>query len=97
DDMFAAQTAIEPGERSAREITEGEAAARQILLSELKGKVNGLDWKDLWPDVLDACVITHASLGKIAHDLWLGGQIVVPDWQGKAQKRPRDDFRLFSA
>lgn len=97
DDMFAGQSAMEPGERSAREISDGEAKAREVLLRLLKGSNGGLDWKDLWPQVLDACVITHSALGAIAHDLLKQGQIIAPAWTNNALKRPKDEFRLSVA
>tara|TARA_R110000787_G_scaffold9028_4_gene31330 strand:- start:644 stop:1801 length:1158 start_codon:yes stop_codon:yes gene_type:complete len=97
DDMFAADSVIEPGERSAREITEGQTAARHTLVSLLRSKSNGLIWKEIWPDVLDSCVITYASLGGIAYDLWSHGEIIVPAWQSRLVKRPKDDFHLYIA
>lgn len=94
DDMFAALTAIEPGERSAREIAAGERAARAKLIALIKESADGRDWKSVWPDVLDSCVITYSSLGDIAYDLWLRGEIIVPAWTSKKIKRPKDDFRI---
>ena len=97
DDMFAGQSAMEPGERSAREISEGEAAARSAILEILSKSANGLKWKDIWPRVLDLCVITYSALGEITNDMWKRGQIVVPDWHGDAVKRPKDDFAIMLA
>jgi len=94
DDMFSQSTAMEPGERSAREIVEGEAEARRTLLRLLATKTEGLDWKTMWPYVLDACVVTYTSLGEIARDLWIQGEILVPAWQGKGLRRPKDEFRF---
>jgi three-Cys-motif partner protein len=94
DDMFAQSAAMEPGERSAREIAEGEAEARRTLLRLLAGEAEGLEWKALWPHVLDACVVTYGALGEIARDLRSRGEVVVPAWESNAIKRPKDDFRL---
>lgn len=94
DDMFANPSVIEPGERSAREIRQGEAAARQALLELLRDNPEGSYWKDVWPRVLDACVITYSALGDIARDLWSQGKIVIPLWKSNAIKRPKDDFHL---
>jgi len=94
DDMFAAATTIEPGERSAQEIAKGEQAARQMLIQLLAADPNGAAWKDLWPRVLDACVVTHGQLGDIVRDLRAKAEIEVPDWTGASLRRPRDDFRL---
>lgn len=97
DDMFANFSAMEPGERSARELTEGERAARQKAMNLLRSNKDGLDWRELWPQVLDACVITYAALADIVQDLRARGQIVVPAWTSNAVKRPKDDFRLLIA
>lgn len=94
EDMFADPSVMEPGERSAREIADGETAARQTLLRLLSGSADGLDWRDLWPHVLDACAITHSALGDIAGDLRDRGQIVVPGWTNSALKRPKEEFRV---
>lgn len=94
DDMFSPIAAIEPGERSAREIAKGDVDARQMLLDRVRASESGLEWKSLWPDVLDACVVTHSRLGAIAYDLWSTGEILVPMWKSKAAKQPKDDFRL---
>lgn len=94
EDMFSQPTAMEPGERSAREIAAGEADARRTLLRLLAVEAEGMEWKVLWPDVLDACVVTYDSLGEIARDLRLRGEVVVPAWQSSAVKRPKDEFHL---
>lgn len=94
DDMFAPLTKMEPGERSAREMAEGEAKARNMLLQRVADNPAGIEWNSLWPAILDACVVTHAGLGDIARDLWSLGQVVVPEWQSKAIKRPKDEFRF---
>lgn len=94
DDMFAAHTVIEPGERSAREMADGEAAAHLALLKLIGDKIDGLAWKDVWPKILDAHVITHSSLGDFVRKLFLEGEIIVPEWQNKALKRPKDDYLL---
>lgn len=94
EDMFARSAAMEPGERSARRIADGESDARTRLLRLLAANAEGMDWKVLWPDVLDACVVTYSSLGDIARDLRLRGEVVVPAWQSNAVKRPKDEFRF---
>jgi len=94
DDMFAGQSAIEPGERSAREISEGERTAREVLLELLRSNAAGLEWKEIWPQILDACMITYSALGAITYDMKGRGVIDAPDWTGTAQKRPKDDFRF---
>ena len=95
DDMFAGQSSMEPGERSAREISDGEASARAALLQILAASRSAMKWKDIWPQVLDRCVITYGALGDIANGLRKQGQISVPDWTGDALKRPKDDFEII--
>ena len=94
DDLFAQTTLMEPGERSARAINEGEFQARALLLQRLSDNAAGFDWKTLWPAVLDDCVITYSALGEIARELWSSGQVEVPAWQGKTIKRPKDEFHF---
>ncbi len=94
DDMFSQTSAMEPGERSARSIAAGLAEARQMLLRLLASKSDGVTWKEIWPVILDACVVTHRGLGEISHELWSQDAIVVPAWQSNRIKRPKDDFRF---
>lgn len=97
DDMFANLSVMEPGERSAREIADGERAARQTLLDLLAGNADGLEWKDVWPNVLDACVVTHTGLSAIVRELRSSGEIAIPAWTSNALKHPKDDYRLHLA
>lgn len=94
DDMFTAISQIYPGERIALEIAKGEAAARAMLLKVLAGCPEGVLWRDIWPAVLDACVITHGKLGDIARELRADEQIRVPAWTSSIQKRPKDEFQI---
>ena len=97
DDMFAGTTVIEPGERSAQEIAKGEAAARSLLIELLAKQRDGIVWSELWPTVLDACVVTHSQLGDIARELRTSSHISIPAWTSGSLKRPRDEFRLEAA
>jgi len=94
DDLFAQVTAMEPGERSAKAIADGEAQARALLLERLGDNSAGLEWRALWPSVLDACVVTYGALGDIARELWSSGQVEIPAWQSKAVRRPKDEFHF---
>jgi hypothetical protein len=94
DDLFAQVTVMEPGERSAKAIADGEAQARALLLQRLGDNAAGLEWKALWPPVLDACVVTYGALGDIARELWSSGQVEIPVWQSKAVRRPKDEFHF---
>ncbi len=94
DDMFAATAPIDPGERSALEVAKGEAAARAMLLKILADRPEGVLWRDIWPTVLDACVITHRKLGDIVSELRSDAQIRIPEWTSSIQKRPKDEFRI---
>ncbi|HEV7342248.1 MAG TPA: three-Cys-motif partner protein TcmP [Sphingopyxis sp.] len=94
NDMFAGQSAMEPGERSAREISQGEAAARSTMLQILSESSADLKWKDVWPRVLDLCAVTYGALGDIANDLRKRGLIIVPAWSGDVLRRPKDDFSI---
>jgi hypothetical protein len=95
DDLLAPITPMDPEERSAREIEIGEANARALLIEAIgKGSPAGLVWKDIWPRILDACVVTERRLGAIAAALRDERLIEVPDWTSKALKRPKDEFQL---
>ncbi|TPG56587.1 three-Cys-motif partner protein TcmP [Sphingomonas glacialis] len=94
DDLFASPTAINPGERSALEITGGAVAAQAMMMQMLADKHGGIDWKDIWPRVLDACVITHNELGDCVRDLRSNARVNVPAWTSAAVKRPKDEFTV---
>lgn len=97
DDMFTTIAPIDPGERSALEIAKGEAEARALLLKVVRGSPDGILWRDIWPTVLDACVITHGKLGDVARELRSQSQIRIPTWTTSNQKRPKDeDWLEFS-
>lgn len=95
DDMFSQPDMMEPGERSAREIADGEINARKMLHELILNNINGMFWQNLWPQVLEECSITYNSLGMIARDLWSKGDVVVPAWQSDPVKRPKDYFRFL--
>jgi three-Cys-motif partner protein len=97
DDLFASPAAVEPGERSALEISSGVVAGKDKMLDILSQKPEGLTWKRLWPSVLDACVITHNQLGDCVRDLRDAARVEVPDWTNSAIKRPKDDFIIRPA
>ena len=97
DDMFSETLPIEPGERSAKIIAAGQTEATQLLLQLLASKAEGITWKEIWPAVLDGCVVSHRTLSEIAQELWLQGEVVVPAWQSRRVKRPKDDFRFHLA
>ena len=92
EDFFASPTAINPGERSALEISGGVLAGKDAMLNLLAQKPAGLRWKSLWPNVLDACVVTHNQLGDCARELREAGALKIPDWTSAAIKRPKDDY-----
>jgi three-Cys-motif partner protein len=92
EDFFASPTAINPGERSALEISGGVLAGKEAMLDLLAQKPAGLRWKNLWPNVLDACVVTHNQLGDYARELRGAGALEIPDWTSAAIKRPKDDY-----
>lgn len=94
DDFFANPTAINPGERSALEISGGAVAGKDRMLELLAQKPAGLRWKSLWPNVLDACLITHNQLGDCAREFRGEGVLEVPDWTSAAIKRPKDDYLI---
>lgn len=96
-DMFSNLTNIEPSERSAREMAFGEKLARSTLLELIEANPAGLRWAELWPLVLDACTITHGALGGMVSSLRSTGDIHIPEWQSNTVRRPKDEFRLFSA
>ncbi|MCC4233509.1 three-Cys-motif partner protein TcmP [Sphingobium soli] len=95
DDLFADPTAINPGERSALEISDGLNAGREKVLELLAQKPEGLQWKTVWPAVLDACVVTYNQIGDCVRELREAAQIEVPDWTSSAIKRPKDDYWIL--
>lgn len=97
DDLFASPTAINPGERSALEISDGLTAGREKVLEILGQKPEGLRWKTLWPAILDACVVTYNQIGDCVRELRETAQIEVPDWTSSAIKRPKDDYLILPA
>lgn len=97
DDLFAGPSTMDPGERSALEIAEGVVAAQATMVQMLTENPEGLDWKDIWPRVLDACVVTHNQLGDCVGNLRDGKNLNVPAWTSRAIKRPRDDFHISLA
>lgn len=94
DDLFANPGAMDPGERSAREIVAGVVAAQSKMLHLLAQNPQGLRWKEIWPRVLDACVVTHNQLGDCVRDLRGKEEITVPTWTSTAIRRPKDDFLI---
>lgn len=94
DDLFASPSAMDPGERSAVEISGGVVAAQAKMLQLLAQNPNGLGWKEIWPRVLDACVVTHNELGDCVRDLRSSAKITVPAWTSTAIRRPKDEFLI---
>ena len=62
-----------------------------MMLHLLEQKPAGIRWKSLWPNVLDACVVTHKQLGDCARKLREVGALDISDWTSAAIKRPKDD------
>lgn len=94
DDLFASPSVIRSGERSALEITGGVTAAQARLRKLLAETADGVRWKNVWPAILDACVVTHNQLGDYVRELRLAGEVNSPDWTSSAVKRPKDDFLI---
>lgn len=97
DDLFGGPSTIDPGERSALEIAAGVPAAKAMMIRMLREKPEGLDWKDIWPRVLDACVITYNQLGDCVRDLRNNKKVNIPAWTSGALKRPKDEYRISLA
>ena len=95
DDLFAGPRTMDPGERSALEIAQGVVAAKAMMMQMLRETPEGLDWKDIWPRVLDSCVVTHNQLGDCVHSLLRNKEVNVPAWTSTAVRRPKDDFHIF--
>jgi three-Cys-motif partner protein len=82
-------------DRSTVTLKAGEEAARAKLLQMLKSAgPAGARWLELWPPILDATVVTHSRLGRIANDLRKSGVVVAPDWPSERHKIPKDDQLL---
>ena len=94
DDLFASPSTMDPGERSALEIAQGVVAAQATMMQMLREKPEGLHWKDIWPRVLDSCVVTHNQLGDCVRDLRDRKKVNVPEWTSRAVKRPKDEFHI---
>jgi len=94
DDLFAGPRTMDPGERSAREIAQGVVTAQATMMQMLREVPEGLDWKDIWPRVLDSCVVTHNQLGDCVRDLRNNKEVNVPAWTSGAVKRPKDEFHI---
>lgn len=94
DDLFADPSAIDPSERSALEMAHGVIAAEAAMLNLLAASPAGLSWREIWPQVLDACVVTHNQLGDCVRDLRSKQKVVVPAWTSSAIKRPKDEYLI---
>ncbi len=94
DDLFAAPSTMDPGERSALEIAQGVVAAQATMMQMLTENPEGLDWKDIWPRVLDSCVVTLNQLGDCVRDLRDNKKLNVPAWTNRAVRRPKDEFHI---
>lgn len=94
DDLFADPNAMNPGERSALEIAGGVVAAQTRMLQLLAQNRDGLCWSDIWPRVLDACVVTHNQLGDCVRDLRSSAKVTVPAWTNTAIRRPKGEFLI---
>lgn len=94
DDLFAGPSTMNPGERSALEIAQGVVAAKATMMQMLAEEPEGLYWKDIWPRVLDACVVTHNQLGDCVGNLRNNHKVSVPAWTSRAVKRPKAEFRI---
>ena len=94
NDLFASPSSIDPAERSALEIASGGIAARAMMIEILRDIPAGLQWKDIWARVLDACVVTHNQLGDCVRDLRDSANLTVPAWTSAAVKRPKDEYLI---
>jgi three-Cys-motif partner protein len=94
DDLFADLSTMDPGGRSALEIAQGVLAGEAAMMQMLAENPEGLDWKEVWPRVLDACVVTHNQLGDCVRALRNNKKVDVPGWTSRSIKRPKDEFRI---
>lgn len=98
EDLFQAVTPFEREERSAKEIRNGTIDARVLALEIIQGAGrNGVLWAELWPTVLDACVVSYSQLGKILSELRSSNQVSMPNWTNPRIRVPRDEFQIFLA
>ena len=51
-------------------------------------------WADIWPQVLERCIVTRPDLNTLAADLRRSGAIAFPDW-GARKRAPDDHYRVF--
>jgi three-Cys-motif partner protein len=92
DDLFACPSPLQSGERSALDIIDGARRAEARMHELLAGTPAGVRWKNLWPAVLDPCIVTYNQLGDLVRDLWASGKLEVPEWTNASLKRPKDEF-----
>ena len=98
EDLFQAVTPFEREERSAKEMRNGETDARALTLEIVRSAGSeGLSWGELWPTVLDACVVTYSQLGKILSELRSSNQVSMPNWTNARIRVPRDEFQIVLA
>lgn len=93
-ELFGKQMDV-PTDRSSLRLKAGEEVAKSELLTALKiAGVAGKCWSKLWPPILNAVVITHSRLGRIANDLRKARVIDAPGWPSERKIIPEEDQLL---
>ncbi len=95
-DLFSSGEDAVPNDRSSMMISKGSTYAKKELIEALKSAgQSGLCWQDVWPRVLNSCVITRSKLGRIANELRKDGRILAPDWPSERHQIPSDSQTLI--
>lgn len=82
---------------STRQIEQGARDGKRLALGAIRNHPNGIKWKDLWPRILDDCVITTSDLGRSVNQLRKEGLVLTPGWPSERTQIPPADQLLFPA
>lgn len=93
-ELFGKQMDV-PTDRSSLRLKEGEEAAESELLAALRiAGTEGICWRELWPPILNAVVITQSRLGRVANELRKARVIDAPSWPSERKIIPEEDQLL---
>ena len=84
----------EASDFSTRQIEQGLRDGLTLAEAILRVTPDGVRWKDLWPRVLDDCLVTTSALGRAMNDLRKAGRLTAPNWPSPKKLIPDDDQLL---
>jgi three-Cys-motif partner protein len=89
-ELFGKQMDV-PTDRSSLRLKEGEEVAKSELLAALAiAGTAGKRWRDVWPPILNAVVITQSRLGRIANEMRKARVIDAPGWPSERKIIPEE-------